>query len=639
MARLPGRIRRISLDVGEPTNYTLEATSTYDEAEPAQVPTAMAADDVETLDQEVSVSIPPALTVTQLGTLITFTRFPKFFTGITVKIRPTYDSDAGEDPYLELWTHDSESDEWTRRASKQLRNGFVGCPSGKVKYYGGNDIDGFFLAVPRETVDKVWITLAPGTVGAPTLEFVALHVFGRCVDEPVIDGSCEADPTIECLPTDANGDPEGPADCEDLVESGDLPPGSCDTPPYDTPRLPPGGPGGPAPGPGSPPFEPPVFPTVDLCDPAALQAFKDSMTPEQLEYFLELMGDSELPCLEPDPEGVKTPNPIAPINADPNGDPILPRQPVEVYVDPNTLDPDEDPRDGGGNGSNVQGLRTQRYILTWSENDTAEALALVTSDVAPLIALDVPPDPTQIVSDHWGPDVGVSTLGVQFTPAAHGLRLTLRGLPPVAQVGIRMQTIRLRGAPGLQDSINNDGVFISPIGLGRCVPGPDWVLTPSESLAPATSELIANSFMEFFHRNLLAFNTEDAQHVGTQGVTASFVFDLPRVAKTTQNDAVPCDGTYQGRSRLGFQRGGYLDIAETPQAKERSVWLADTSAEDIDDDPGNTFYGSFYRPLVIVLDVAVRQVVGGSPLFGIGNVSATLDLAGLTDAQPVEVPD
>jgi len=340
MAKLPGRIRRISLDAGDPVNYTLKSTSTYDDGAPATGSAAMSTDDVETLDQEVSIAVPPALTVSQLGTLVTFERFPKFFTGVTVKIRPTYDSDAGEDPYLELWTHDSVALEWTQRSAKQLRSGFVGCPSGKVKYYGGNDIDGFFLAVQRENVDKVWITMNPGGTGTPSLEFVALHVFGKCVNEPVLDASCEADPNVDCLPPVCENlddclTPQ--ASCDDLVADGTLEPGSCVTPPYDGPGLPPGGPGGVGPDPGPRRYDPPDFPVVDLCDPVALQAFKDSMTPEQLEYFTELLSNVELPCLD---EDTHQPNEVSPINPGP----LLPKQPTETYYSPVTLAPAADPR-------------------------------------------------------------------------------------------------------------------------------------------------------------------------------------------------------------------------------------------------------------------------------------------------------
>lgn len=325
MATLLGRIRRISADVGNPTNYTVTATSAYDADAPAATAATWGTDaDRAALDQSVTIPVPPAAEIEHEGALVTFDRLPFLFTSAVVKIRPTYDFDAGENPFLELWTHDASEDAWTRRRSVQLASGFVGVPSGQAKFFE------LFLAVPLEDVDAVWVTMAPGVTGTPVMRFVALHVFGQCQLEPTTSGSCEDDPTIDCL------DPEDPT----------LNPPSNPNAPFPTPNWPgvPPDAGGPV-----PPSAPPPFPTVDLCDPAALEALKAQLTPEQLDFLQAQLDAALLPCLDPD---TQEPNIVGPINEDPDnpGEPLLPRQPIEQYLDPQTLEPEADPK-GGGSGS------------------------------------------------------------------------------------------------------------------------------------------------------------------------------------------------------------------------------------------------------------------------------------------------
>lgn len=612
MATLPGRIRRISLDAGTPENFTFQATTTYDAFSPAIGASSWGdAAAVSALDQDLSLSAPVEVTG-NLGCLITFSRFPEYFTGVFVKVRPTYDSDAGEDPYLEFWTHDSVALTWTRRNSVQLRNGFVGCPTGKAKYFN------FIGEVLRPSIDKCWVTLKPGTVGTPTLAFLAVHVFGTCRNVPVTPGDCKNDPNIDCIPDDPCVlEPEScltpPIDCTDLD------PEICTIPPPEWPTLPP-----PAGGP-IPPTLPPDFPLIDLCDAAQVAAYKELLTPEQLEFFTQLLDAAELPCLD-DIDGTRQPDPVAPINADPiDGTKVLPKQPIEVYVDPVDLQGKDDPRkqDHPGGGSTVKGLRTKRYILTWSGNDAAAALALVNANVAPLYGLE---SPSQILQTQWGPAAGVDTLGVDFSPASYGLLLSLSALPVCAQVGIRVQTLRLRGAVDLQDSINDGGVFIGDA-AGGCLPQPDWILTPTDSLAPASRRLISNAFYELFHQNL--FQLTEGDDIGT---TAHIALTIPR-EDAAQNDALVCSPTFKARSRLGHQRSGCL-VGFT--AKERQRWLYpwETATYDGIVDPGDYLY--HHRPFVIVIDVAVRQVLTGDSVFGISGVGFALNTTILSDTQPEE---
>lgn len=327
MATLPGRIRRVSLDGGNPLNYTLQATTSYDPDFPADGPSDWV--DPTSMDQDLSLAAPTAV-AGFYGCLVTFNRFPEYFDGVVVKIKPTYDTDLGEDPYLEFWTYDGD---WTKRRSIQLRNGFVGCPTGKKRYFD------FRTVVGIPNVTKFWVTLNPGEGGA-TVDWYCLHAFGTCKNVPTTPGNCKDDPTIDCIPDDeCILDPVScltpPITCDDLA------PEICNIPPFDWPTLPPPN-GGPPPR-----WLPPEFPLVDLCDPVAVANYKAILTDEQLAYFEELLGAMELPCVDPD---TKQPVEVGPLNVgniDTNDPwvPLLPKQPIEIYYDPETITPATDPRD------------------------------------------------------------------------------------------------------------------------------------------------------------------------------------------------------------------------------------------------------------------------------------------------------
>jgi hypothetical protein len=611
-----GRIRRISLDALTPTNYTLQETSSYNALDPAGTVSSWGSTpDVEAMDLSFSTPFAELTPLTKQGVLITFERTLSYFSAVSVKVKPTYDTEAGEDPYFEMWVF---TDAWVLAYSRQFASPFSdGIPTGRRRYMD------FTLSSDLAGVSKVWVTMNPGNEGAPSLDWLCIHVFGKCTNVPVTPGDCADDPTVDCIPEQrCETNPllcEVPIlDCEDIDPTGEL----CNDPPYDWPGPPKTGPD-----PIVPRTLPPEFPLIDLCDPAAIASYKTLLTPDQLAFFEELLGAMELPCLDDigDPP-VRQPDPVAPINLDPTTlGPLLPRQPVEVYTDPKTLQPANDPKktSSGGGGSSADGLRTKRFILTWSGNDAVEALALVGANLPPVLD-ELPPnilDP-QVLQGNWGPNVGIPTFGVAFTPEAYGLRITLNGLPIAVQVGIRVQTLRLRGAVDVLDSISSDGVRLVPP-AGGCPAQHDWIVTPDITLVPADNVFIGNLFQEYFYSNLIEYEGQDAE--------ADIVLALPRENDTTQNDAAVCDATFKERSELGHDRAGCL-VGFV--AKQKDVWLFPWENATYDGEADFGAYRYHHRPYVIVIDVAFQQVLDDFSVQGCG---VTLSTTGLTGAPIVEV--
>lgn len=374
LSSLTARIRRVSLDAGNPENYTLFVTSAYDELDPAATTAPFGDDDVDVLamDTALSVPVPPAIAIEAQGVVVQFEREPFRFDGVAVKVRAEYDFGAGENPALELWTQQAGSNVWTLRRRLPFAS-LSGAPDGRWKIF---DLNNFGLSAPLSNVVRVWVTMNPGTVGTPSLEFAMVHCFGRCRLRSIQDGSCYDDPTTDCLGAgDCEDDTETcldpPLDCEDFA------PEVCDLPPFDWPKTPPSD-GGP-----TPPSEPPEFPTIDLCDEAELTEFKSQLTPEQLTFFEELLEQSQLPCLDPED---RSPNPIAPINADPDMNHILPRQPIEVYIDPTTGEPGADPRgNGAGDTDPSYATPVSRFVFFFfsaqDQTDFVANLVLQSADV------------------------------------------------------------------------------------------------------------------------------------------------------------------------------------------------------------------------------------------------------------------
>lgn len=359
-----GRILRIGTDLA--TNYTLFATSGYDANNPPGTTSAWP----DSLAMDQSFTQVPFVTVTELGALVEFNRFPDTFLGAMVKIKPTYDTSIGEAPIFEMWTN-SDADGWVKRRSIALTNVFVGVPTGTYKV-----LDLTFFPFLRG-ITQVWLTLNPGTAGAPTVEFVSIQLYGQC------DGS---------LRNDHGGGPGGA--CDDPTDpfytgfdnEGNPCPGTTFGPPTspDPPTLDvcnaasianyrvyaqtiPGyvevfdawleanalliseacagtGVGG-TPSPPSPPGSPPALPPLDLCDPASIDAFRAALAgnPDQVTAFdeyidgLTAVGFFDLVCAPPEPDEVpidpvtlapvnpEPPNPPVPFGSGPGGQPQFPR--------------------------------------------------------------------------------------------------------------------------------------------------------------------------------------------------------------------------------------------------------------------------------------------------------------------------
>lgn len=308
-----GRIRRIGSDTVQ--NYHIEATETYVEATPADTPSPWGSTaEVDAMDLPQSTPVSGLTQMIHLGCLITFDRFPDFFQGAQVKVIPTYPSP--EQPFLELWTHDSVTALWTKRRHINFASPFEGIPTGQVKIF---DLD---LAIERANVDLVWVTAGP-LASLTAMRFLTVHCFGRCAvpivltqvcsDNPDPDNPDEfaclppfewpPDPDIPPIPDPPPGLPPFPDLCDPaavagyraalpdfflvlfdawLAEFREAVPTFCDDPTTTPPTPPPG---------------PPEFPPIDLCDPEAVAAYKLILTPTQLAYFEELLSLIDLPAL------------------------------------------------------------------------------------------------------------------------------------------------------------------------------------------------------------------------------------------------------------------------------------------------------------------------------------------------------
>lgn len=163
-----GRILRIGNDSN--TNYSFLATSAYNAASPAATTSAWP----DSFSMDTPFNLPQFSPVTEQGVLVTFDRLPETFNGAMVKLTPTYNVSGGEDPFFELWTHDSVSGLWTKRRSIEFKNLFVGIASGATRIL---DLT-FFPYLPH--VDKAWLTMNPGAIGTPALNFVSIALFGQC---------------------------------------------------------------------------------------------------------------------------------------------------------------------------------------------------------------------------------------------------------------------------------------------------------------------------------------------------------------------------------------------------------------------------------------------------------------------------
>lgn len=633
-----GRILRIGND--SVVNYNLKATSDYDSDDPAA--TTSAWPDEAAMDQLFSEASPTVLSNIE-GALVTFERMPHAFLGAMAKVIVHYDFEDGENPWMEMWVHFERTDEWVRYGRVQCANVFTGASDGARKIYS------FTFGSALSGVDKVWLTMDPGGVGTPKVDWFSIQLFGLCntyhAPKPN-DGvdPCSLPPDDELYPGDdickGDGGGGGGDDCPPSLRQPD---GSCgpdwcnEASIQDyrnflesvVPEFLPifdawleinraalqefcKGFGPFPPDPPLPPINPPAdLPPLDLCDEDSVAMFRAAIggDSERLQMFddymdtLEEVGFFEIACSDPDPEevpvdpetGEPTEEPPPPVNlpgpfgGDPGGTPEYPPKEKKKKKD----DPDKD-----------KGI-SLRYILTWSGNDLADA-ATMAANIVP-----EPPRYTFYRQGAWGPAEGVNTIGHLYTPATYALKINFTQLIRYTNVGLKMWMFYLRDSNNLRYSISKEGVYVIPAQYG-CPPQPDWIITRDSNIQPAPYEVIKKKYLEY--------QLSEGPLVQNCAITLA----LPREDEN-QNDGTACSPGYKPRSILGFQRGGCLH-GFTVKLKAR--WLRDVSCADYD----VAGYGDYLhaRPICLVLDINLKNIAGFSTR------TIGVDLEFLKDAQPVE---
>ena len=638
-----GRIVRVGVN----TNYTVQATSNYLEDSPAGTTSAWT--DPTILDQ--SVYEPGALSESHQGCLLTFAFFPTVVTSIMAKLVVTYDVGSGESPAIEFWTNDTVNG-WRKISRSLLVNIFEGASTGVSKIY---DVPIF----PNLTnCTEIWVTLDPGLVGAPTMAFKSLSVFGLCATKKKFKPTPEWDPCADpndphytgfdlngtpCIPVPGGG---GGGDCPepDLCDGASIETyrtcldaygeglretfdawyqdnaqqiqDSCNDPNTDRPKKPP------VPGPQPPPIFPPL---CDFKDPVTLAAFQATLTATQLAtfntFYQGLIDDGffELVCPDLPPTEVEldpttlTPTEITPVapprpfGAGPGGDPL--DDPVTVTpAQPSVYDPITE--------------FTQRYLITWSGNDLAAAGTYTDANITPIPPSTINANRPLRLGANYGPDIGQTTLGLQHTPAPYALVLKIKKMPPFATIGLRMRAFRQTGAAGLIFSISDAGINETPA-VGFCPIAPDWVITPGPNVSLSLGPLIGDNYYEYRFNSSLVGNK-----------TAMLTLAVPRETPS-QNDADACIAGYKARSQLTFDRGGCFAGFV---GKERDIFLSDTSIEDYNDDPNHNptapfYYPGSHRPWAFVLDVTVRPDIAEKNLDAKNTFTA---LSSLSEVQTVE---
>jgi hypothetical protein len=619
-----GRIRQIGLDAD--TNYSIQSTSAYDSLDPAGTPAALPANENVFYDQDLITTVPPGSSFTHEGLLFTFERRCSRFWGVLPKISAVFDESVLNTSALEFWTHSSLDSTWTLQNRILLNDPFRGTRSGRAKFFDMR------LAVALQGIDKVWITIAVASGYTVHNDFIAVHLFGACHDRIETPGDCHADPTIECIDPGPCATDEAcltpPLDCTNYA------PSVCDTPPFDWPTIPPDA-GGP-----TPPSEPPVLPLVDLCDPVALQAFKDSMTPDQLAYFEDLLAHTELPCFDPDKTG--EPKQKLPIN-DPQ---VLPRQPIETYVDPKTGEYIPDPRNPEPQDPAKQ-ERGFRKIVTFTGTDFAKAASFAGANVPALITTD----PSAVTDGfNYGPVDSATIVGTFSNPLPYGFRIKLDHLPSQCRIGLRVRSFRFTTAaivgasPPLFPTIVMDSIGYANGAAGiRSVADPipaappfvdfetSWVdnLSPGLLLTPYAQPFLGNGYFEF---SFLGSHRHSAS-----GHDASIILRMPRL-DPGQNDAIDHTASTKPRSAFGRDLRGYCryaNIFHDPAAREKDIWLPDASLADIaaDGGAGGRFEGA--NVVCFVVDVIVRTRFT-SDAFTVQDVTLVMNTTDLTGTQEAE---
>jgi hypothetical protein len=639
-----GRIVRIGVN----TNYTVEATSNYVEDTPAATTSAWT--DPTILDQ--NVYEPGALSESHQGCLLTFVRFPTVLTSIMAKLVVTYDQSSGENPAIEFWTFDTTNG-WRKISRYPMVSIFEGATTGESKIYD--------VAIYPNLAGctKIWVTLDPGLVGAPTMAFKSLSVFGLCDTKkkfksnssgdpcadpngPGYDGTDQGDPPQPCIPIpgDTGGDDCPAPDlcdgasielyrtCLDTYGAGlreqfdawyqinaQLIQDYCNDSNTDPPTLPP------LPGPQPPPVFPPL---CDFKDPVKLAAFQATLTATQLATFTTFYngliddGFFELVCpdlppteIELDPKTLKpveiSPEPPPrPFGGGPGGDPLD--------------DPDPAPSRAPQDVYESVGEFTQRYIITWSGNDLAAAAAYTDANITPIPATTVNAYRPARILANYGPAIGQTTLGLQHTPAPYALVLKIKRMPFRATIGLRMRTFFQRRTADLRFSISDASIREVPA-AGLCPINPDWIITPGPNVELSTGinpVYIGDNYYEYRFNSSLVGNK-----------TAILTLAVPRDTPG-QNDIPACIAGTKARSELAGDRGGCI-IGFV--GKARLIFLNDVSIEDYDSDPTGIYFAKALTTVAMVLDVTVRPDLAGK---GVDAANTYTALSSLSAAQTVE---
>lgn len=182
-------------------NWALEATETYVDGSPATAPVSWGtAAERDSQNQDFTLTTGA---IQHLGALMTFEsgRIPDGFGGVIVKVKPTYT--APEAPFIEVWTQDADTTDWTRRRAVNMSDLAVGTRSGEAKIFE------LLFSSQLENVAAVWVTMKPSSpLGSQVMRFLAIHLYGSCdSDVNTPDGGGEKLPEPE-------GPTEGPHDCE-----------------------------------------------------------------------------------------------------------------------------------------------------------------------------------------------------------------------------------------------------------------------------------------------------------------------------------------------------------------------------------------------------------------------------------------
>lgn len=170
-------------------NWTTEETTTYDASMPADGP-APYGGTVANLDRVLTAT---GSGYTVLGLLLTFVNKPPgnqfgqtgSFGGVYVKVTPTFTT--GSTAALEVWSRAGAT--WTKRRRIPL--------AGLVRSGETVVIDALGPVLSTTDVDAYWITLAPD-LGTETITWLACHVYGICLNDPVTPDCPPGAPPEEC---------------------------------------------------------------------------------------------------------------------------------------------------------------------------------------------------------------------------------------------------------------------------------------------------------------------------------------------------------------------------------------------------------------------------------------------------------